>query len=973
MKSELVTALITALVGRLAAPSACAMHRRTGPHLRTLGRALAIGTFCLFLGLPARAQVAPPPAPSTGNPIKLSVFEVSSERDTGYAASTAMTGTRTNEKLENLPNSISVMTQELLQDLAFNNYFDAVDFGISTENQFNDQGTIGAVVGNRSGNQVNIRGLASIRQLRDGFPWYLAADVFNTERIEFSRGPSGLAFGDVDAGGTINIASKRASFQRRGSVQVRYDNFGTQRYSLDFNQPILPGRLAIRVNAIQSEVENFKQRMGRDLEGYAGSLRWEPFKHRRTQIDVAYETGNSTYYIGHLGPGDYRGAYVYGTGTSDLDADPLRSGIQTNGVGMQQIRAATSLNHALVDVGGVINNWQSTAANIFRISFTPTSAAATSATDPQNPNRLTVRRVPESIIPLSQDWGGPDTKQSSKYFAYTVELKHAFSDELHALVAHNAQVDDTIRKQAFSTVTVIAPASRYLHIDVNPVLPNPNGPGTVPNPNYEQMYVLHVPIYNPGGHDILNWRAQLVYDAVLPWGITQRVVLGANYRHEKVYSEFFGYSLTREEIARRGYTGDAAWFTNNLVSNVHYLRDGNSDEKLGWNVRPGVTQLFRSNAGLNRHQDQSLSSGSLNVLGSYFKGQVRTSIGVSREHWLQSVSAATTTDRANFNQATFFAADGSRLPNDGIRKASGMALIPFSDDWSTNQTYGGVWHIRPWLTLTGGYFESSQFSDNIGTDLTGAAVVPLTGEGVDFSARFKLFAGKVEATVTRFATKQENLQAGISNEVRDELNRLLETDLANSIDYRDRTSTGWEYQVLVNLNRNWTLLGSYSRNQTEFTRFFPLLGAVLTQARAVASSQGLDPDSATMLTRDFLEQQEGVISLSKRATGSVTTRYSFNEGRLKGFTAGIAARYTRGRERNAQVVSGVAVLPAVKSDDYILTNPFVGYRRKFGRFHWTLQLNVNNVFDEKVDVGNGYTWTRYTEPRQYVTTATVAF
>ncbi|MFM8620254.1 MAG: hypothetical protein ACKOE8_16185, partial [Opitutaceae bacterium] len=140
------------------------MHPNSRALRRLFGRALAIGTSCVFLGLPARAQVAPPPttpAPAAGDPVKLSVFEVSSERDTGYAASTAMTGTRTNEKLENLPNSISVMTQELLQDLAFNNYFDAVDFGMSTENQFNDQGTIGAVVGNRSGNQVNIRGLAS--------------------------------------------------------------------------------------------------------------------------------------------------------------------------------------------------------------------------------------------------------------------------------------------------------------------------------------------------------------------------------------------------------------------------------------------------------------------------------------------------------------------------------------------------------------------------------------------------------------------------------------------------------------------------------------------------------------------------------------------------------------------------------------------------------------------------------------------
>lgn len=965
--------LVAAMVGRLATPPASPLHSSPPAPRQTLGRAFALGTSCLLLGLPARAQVAAPPAPAAVDPIKLSVFEVSSDKDTGYAASTAMTGTRTNELLANLPNSISVMTQELLQDLAFNNYFDAVDFAMSTENQFNDQGTVGALVNSRSGNQVNIRGLSSIRQLRDGFPWYLAADVFNTERIEFSRGPSGLAFGDVDAGGTINIASKRASFQRRGSVQVRYDNFGTQRYSLDFNQPIVPGRLAVRVNAIKSEVENFKQRMGRDLEGYAGSLRWQPFTHRRTQIDAAYETGNTTYHLGHLGPGDYRAAYVYGTGTSALDADPLRPGLQTNGVGMTQIRPATSLTHALVDVGGVINNWQSTAENTFRITFTQTGAAATSATDPQNPLRYVNRRVPESIIPLSQDWGGPDTKHNAKYFAYTVELKHAFSDNLHALVAHNAQVDETIRKQAFSSLTGISPAGRYLHVDVNPVLPNPNGPGTVPNPNYEQMYIIHVPLYNPDGHDILNWRAQLVYDAVLPWSITQRVVAGANYRHEKVYSEFFGYSLTREEIARRGYTGQAAYFTNNLVYPVHYLRDGNSDEKLGWNVRPGVTQLFRQNAGTNRHQDQSLTSGSVNILGSYFKGHLRTSIGLSRERWLQSISAPTTADPANFNQATFLAADGSRIPNDGIRKAGGMALYPYADAWSGNQTYGAVWHVRPWLSLTGGYFESSQFSDNFGTDLTGGAVVPLTGEGADFSARFKLFAGKVEATITRFETKQENLQATISNPVRDELNLLLTPDLANSIDYRDRTSTGWEYQVLVNLNRNWTLLGSYSRNQTEFTRFFPLLGAVLTKARAVASSQGLDPDNATMLTRDYLEEQEGVVSLTRRVTSSLTTRYSFNEGRLKGITTGIAARYTLGRERPGVTISGVQVLPPIRSESYILTNPFVSYRRKFGRFNWTLQLNVNNVFDEKVDIGNGYTWTRYTEPRQYVTTATVAF
>ena len=75
------------------------------------------------------------------------------------------------------------------------------------------------------------------------------------------------------------------------------------------------------------------------------------------------------------------------------------------------------------------------------------------AADPQNPNRYPFLRIPESIIPLSQDWAGPDNKHRSKYYAYTIELKHAFSDRLNVLLAHNGQFDDTERKQTYSNIT----------------------------------------------------------------------------------------------------------------------------------------------------------------------------------------------------------------------------------------------------------------------------------------------------------------------------------------------------------------------------------------------------------------------------------------------------------------------------------------------------------------------------------------
>jgi outer membrane receptor for ferric coprogen and ferric-rhodotorulic acid len=945
--------------------------------LRALRPSIVLGALVSLCIETSVAQVVSAnSAAPTGDPIQLSPFEVSTDKDIGYAASTAMSGTRTNEKLENLPNSITVMTHEFLEDLAFNNYFDAVGFALNAENIANDLGTIGAPVGQRTGNQVNFRGLASIRQLRDGFPWYVAADVFNTERIEFSRGPGGLAYGDVDAGGIINIASKRATFQRRASVQVRYDNFGTQRFSIDATQPLIPNRVALRVNAIKSEVEQWKQRQGRDLEGYAAALRIEPFKHRRTQIDVAGEVGKTTYHLGHLGPTDSRIAYVYGSGTNALDADPIRPGVQTNGVGMRVIQAANSANHAWIDHSGTIYSLQSTPTIAYRITVTNEAAGAASGADPQNPLRLPLLRIPESIIPLREDWAGPDNKQRSKYHAYTIEFKHSVSDRLNLLLAHNGQVDDLEKKQSFSNITnLTGSAGRSVFIDVNRVLPNPNGPGTIPNPNFEKMFIVHAPLFALEGRDILNWRGQVVYDAQLPWGITQRVVVGANYRHEQNYSDNFGFSLTREEIARRGYTsGAAANFPNNLVSPIHYLDEGNSDQALGWSVTPGVTQLFRHNAGgnVNRRLDQSLTSGSVNILGSYFKGKVRTSIGVSRDHWLQDASLTTRADPANFGEQRFVALDNTLIPNRGIERVD-PPLVPFADEWVTNQTYGGVWHALPWLSLAAAYFESSQFSDNYGLDLLGNALAPLNGEGHDFSARFHLFGGRLEPSITWFETRQENLSASLATTVRDELNPFLATPFANLVDYRDRMSSGWEFQVVANLTRNWTLTGGYSNNETEFSRFFPLLGARLTEARANAQAQGLDPDAATELTREYLAEQEDNLSATKRATASLTTRYTFTQGPLRGFAAGVGARYTKGKPWVNLLVGGVEVLPAIKTDDVILTNPFFSYRRKFGRTAWTFQLNINNLFDVHSDQGNSYRWPRYTEPRQFVYTTTVGF
>lgn len=597
------------------------------PSSHACGR--AFGCFLLVCSAasaqPAAAPVTRPPA-EPGEPVKLSVFEVRTDQDNGYAASTALAGTRTNEKLADLPNSISVITGDLLSDLALTDFFGAVDFAIGAENQYNNQGTIGAPVGSRSGNQINFRGIPSIRQLRDGHPWFLPEDTYNTERIEFARGPGGLAYGDVDPAGIINVSTKRAHFRRRASATVRYDNFGTQRYSVDLNQPLHP-RLAVRVNALDSEVEQFRQRNGRTFHGLAGALRWDPLPSGRTRVEVAYERGRTTLQLGHLHLNDAISPYVRGSGTNDADADPVRAGVQVNGVGMRRI-AAPGNTRQFIELGGVLYNMQSTTTHTFRNSVIVTGAGVDTGVDPQNPLRYPLVPISFDILPYGQDWGGPDNRHDARFHALNAEVSHSFGERLRVLLGFNTQQDDNIRPQTYSAAAALGINARAVFIDVNRVLPHPTQPGaTIPNPRFEELFIAHGPTLATDGRKISSWRGSAVYDTRLPfWDSTARLVAGANYRRERVYLDTFNFALAREEIVRRGFTGAAATFPNNLVYPVHYLRDGNSDEQLRFRPVPGVTAFYRASANNLRFDQTSAAARSRCSAASSSAGSRPTSV-----------------------------------------------------------------------------------------------------------------------------------------------------------------------------------------------------------------------------------------------------------------------------------------------------------------------------------------------------------
>ena len=923
----------------------------------------------------AQTTPTPPALAAKEDAVQLSPFEVTTDRDIGYAASTAMSGTRTNELLENLPNAISVLNQDFLQDIASNNFLDAVEFMPGAENIINDQGTRGAPQGVRSGNQISFRGVQTFRQLRDGFVWYVPQDMFNTERIEISRGPAGVAYGDVDTGGIINIGTKRALTRDAYSAQVRYDTFGTRRYSIDFNKQIVPKRLAFRLNAIErNDAFSARQRTNTEGQGLAGALRWDVTKDGRTRIDVTYEYGRQDAYYGHLTLNDLTAAYVRGSGTVALDADPVAPGVQANGVGMARVPSTGNLQ-GMIDIGGTLYNLRATATEAYRWSSVFVMGAVASGVDPMNPRRIPILPAGGNIVKRGEDWGGPSAVAAGGWGAGVIDLQHTYTKDLRGSIAYNRQRDVTNRSQTNNgAIFVQGQNARAILIDVNPRLPNPNGSGTIANPNYEQLFTAYIPIQNNEGHGIDSWRGTLVYDAKLPWGITQRLVLGANYRHEDYFRDLFQLALTQEEIIRRGFAAGAPrFYTNNLVFPVHYLKDGNSEEALRVRTQPGVTAFFRNTPASNQRFDQSLTSGSFTALGSYFQGRLRTTLGVSRDRWLQSATAAARTDPLT-NEVRFVDSAGNFVSPDGV------PLYPFASNWVTNQVYGGVFKLTPWLALTGTYQESSLFTDNFGSDLLGRPLQPRSGHGEDYGVRFT-WGTQLHASFVYYDNVNENVPLpGISAAVQNEIRALVGPTLAGTIDTKDEASRGIEFEITTNLTPNWTATMNFSRTLVHPGNTYPQLKNLIAQARAIATSRGLNPDTATAASADLVASADadagaaGMVKISiPRRTGSLVTRYTFSEGTLRGFALGTAARYYDGKPRVAAIVDGVVVLPDTITKQQLTISPFASYRRKIGRLTWTGQVNVNNMFNRITDQGAQYRYPRYTEPRQYIYTLTTQF
>lgn len=155
----------------------------------------------------------------------------SSEESEGYSVEGATVGTKTPAALRDIPQSITVLTRDYLDDRQFVNLDDMAKYTPGLRTLTNDSGRSSVYARGYEYDESNIDGLPAPMSSIYGLLPSLAA----MDRVEIMRGPSGLFSSTSELGGIINLVRKRPTEEFQGHVTGRYGSWDSSMLETDLS------------------------------------------------------------------------------------------------------------------------------------------------------------------------------------------------------------------------------------------------------------------------------------------------------------------------------------------------------------------------------------------------------------------------------------------------------------------------------------------------------------------------------------------------------------------------------------------------------------------------------------------------------------------------------------------------------------------------------------------------------------------
>jgi len=209
-----------------------------------------------------------------GRVFELSPFEVSTEADDRYYASNAISGSRLDVRIQDMPLTIEVLTSEFVEDTGSTDLRESLRYsaGILLQSQndayqagtdnFGNVNNPEGATSSKGESSFKIRGFVTNNTLRNGFRRQHATDTVNIDRIEVVRGPSALLYGVGNFGGVVNYLTKTPLPNFESTAEFGVGTEGWRRASIDVTGPA-PLNFGYRVTAAYEEGDDWT-----DLRNY---------------------------------------------------------------------------------------------------------------------------------------------------------------------------------------------------------------------------------------------------------------------------------------------------------------------------------------------------------------------------------------------------------------------------------------------------------------------------------------------------------------------------------------------------------------------------------------------------------------------------------------------------------------------------------------------------------------------------------
>ena len=197
--------------------------------------------------------------------------------DIGYVATSTMSATKTDTPLREVPQSISVITRQQMDDQGVRRVPDALRYTAGV--------TPGIWGRDDRFDEFLIRGfdIGTYAIYRDDLPQKVLGfsgfkiEPYGLERLEVVKGPASVLYGENEVGGMVNAVTKRPTDTPFRSGYLSYGSFDTLEGGIDVGGPIdQDGKWTYRLTAMARDGETETDYSVNDRIFIAPALTWRP-------------------------------------------------------------------------------------------------------------------------------------------------------------------------------------------------------------------------------------------------------------------------------------------------------------------------------------------------------------------------------------------------------------------------------------------------------------------------------------------------------------------------------------------------------------------------------------------------------------------------------------------------------------------------------------------------------------------------